>query len=309
MLAVSNFLSLNFPWILIFTSTLGMIYPQLFAWYQGQVITISLAMIMLLMGTSLTPKDFEELKKNPTIVFLAFFLQYTLMPALGYSIASILNLSPALAAGLILVSTCPGGTASNVITFLAGGDLALSVTMTSFSTLGSILLTPTLATLLIGDKVDVSFLELMKGTFLIVLIPVTLGFFLRRYFPKTSYQLSKISPGLAVLLITFIVASILSSNRDYFNSSSLILISGVFLLHILGFAISFLVTIFFRYPSKTSRTVAIETGMQNSGLGVVLARNNLPDPVSALPSAISSVVHSIIGSLFAAYFRNKEKNK
>lgn len=264
---------------------------------------------MLGMGITLLPQDFKEVFKTPIPVFAGVFLQYTVMPISGWGIGILLDLPVPLATGLIVVSCCPGGVASNVITYLAKGDLALSVSMTAASTILSVFMTPILTLFLIGKGVEASAGGLFLDTFQVVILPVALGVLLNLYLPEVSKRIQTVSPLVAVLLITMIVSSILGAGRDKIIQSAEILIVAVVSLHASGFFFGYLLSWFLIRKRKTSRTISIEVGMQNSGLGVVLSRNNFSDPLVAIPAAISSLVHSLIGSLLAAFWRKRTQEE
>ena len=295
----------GFPWIVATCSLIAVIHPPVFTWFTGIYIPVGLAVIMLGMGLSLTSQDFADVKQRPLAIAAGFALQYTIMPVSGYLLAEIFNLSPALSAGLILVACCPGGTASNVIAYLARADLALSVSMTSISTMAAVLATPFITSLAIGNRVEVDTLSLVRDTFLVVLLPVTAGFTLRKFMPGFTRKILPVAPAAAVLAITLIVASILGASKSSFGAAPYKLGLSVILLHVLGFVLGYFASRLLGQTIKASRTVSIEVGMQNSGLGVVLARGNFTDPITALPSAISSIVHSLIGSAVAAYWSRK----
>jgi BASS family bile acid:Na+ symporter len=231
------------------------------------------------------------------------------MPALGWICAEVFQLPPALASGLILVACCPGVTASKYIAYLASGDVPLSVTMTTLSTFAAVALTPLLTTLLAGSRVDVNAWGLFWGTVQVIVLPVALGLAARRYFPKAVEFVLPAAPLVAVTFIVLIVSSIVGAGHDRILGSGLQLIGAVFSLHACGFVLGYVLTRLTARHEITARTIAIEVGMQNSGLGVVLARNNFPDPATAIPSAISSVFHSLIGSALAAVWsRRTPKN-
>jgi len=258
---------------------------------------------MLGMGLTLCLDDFKGILKYPLWVFIGVLLQYTIMPFLGWSLGYIFNLSAPLAAGLILVACCPGGTASNVVTYLAKGNVPLSVTMTAVSTMIAVVMTPVLTTLLAGSRVDVNGWGLFWNTVQVVIAPVMLGVLMNRYFHKALVRLIDFFPLISVIFITLIVASIVGASRDFILKSGGILIAAVFCLHVFGFLLGYAVSRFITKDKITSRTISIEVGMQNSGLGVVLARQNFADPLVAIPSAISSLFHSLIGSFLAAIWR------
>ena len=298
-----TFLTAAFPgWVLV-ASLLALFWPHLFTWFNGPLITIGLGVIMLSMGMTLEFEDFRRIARNRYQVLPGVVLQYTVMPALGWSLSYLFALPTPFAVGLILVSCCPGGTASNVIAFLARADVALSVTMTSLSTLLAVALTPTLAALLAGSRVDVPVSGLLLSTVQIVILPVIAGVSVNRYLPSATKKILPIAPLVAVIMITLIVASVIGSGRQQVLDAGFRLVIAVFSLHAAGFMFGYLGGQLLIGQILTSRTISIEVGMQNSGLGVVLAQQNFASPLVAIPSAISSVFHSLIGSLVAAVWR------
>ncbi|TGL75868.1 bile acid:sodium symporter family protein [Leptospira yasudae] len=301
--------TLLFPVWVLTGSVLSFFFPQWFTWFTGPWITYGLGFTMLGMGITLLPQDFRDVFQTPIPVLTGVVLQYTVMPLSGWGIGILLNLPAPLATGLIVVSCCPGGVASNVITYLAKGDLALSVSMTASSTILSVFMTPLLTLLLIGKGVEASASGLFFDTFQVVILPVALGVLLNFYLPEISKRIQTVSPLIAVLLITMIVSSILGAGREKILQSAGRLIIAVIALHSSGFFFGYILSWFFIRKQKTSRTISIEVGMQNSGLGVVLSRNNFPDPLVAIPAAISSLVHSLIGSLLAAFWRKSKPDE
>jgi bile acid:Na+ symporter, BASS family len=294
-----------FPvWVLV-SSCLALYKPQLFIWFRGNLIPFGLAMIMLGMGLTLTFEDFKRIGKFPGRVLSGFILQYTIMPFLGWSLGYAFQLPPFFAAGLVLVACCPGGTASNVVTYLAKADVPLSVTMTAASTLFAVVMTPALTSFLVGSRVEVSFWGLLSSTLQVVILPIIAGALMNRFFKKITATVLPLAPLVAVFFITLIVASIVGQGRDLILESGARLILAVFSLHAGGFLLGYISSKVINKDEMTARTVSIEVGMQNSGLGVVLAQQNFTSPAVAIPSAISSVFHSLIGSLLAAYWRKK----
>lgn len=269
------------------------------------MIPAGLAVIMLGMGLTLSSEDFQGVVKFPGRVITGFVLQYTIMPFLGWSVSEAFKLPPELAAGLILVACCPGGTASNVVTYLAKADVALSVTMTAVSTLFAVIMTPMLTSWLVGSKVEVSFWGLLTGTLQVVILPIIAGVLLNRYCKHYTEKILPAAPLTAVIFITLIVASIVGGGRDLILESGLKLLAAVFCLHAGGFLLGYAASKMIHRDEAAARTISIEVGMQNSGLGVVLAKQNFPHPAAAIPSAISSVCHSLLGSLLAAFWRKK----
>ncbi len=298
-----------FPvWVLL-ASLLNFLFPFLLDWMTSSHISFLLSLIMLGMGITLEKEDFLRIKRMPFVVLAGVILQYTIMPFLGFSLAQILNLPPALSYGVILVSCCPGGTASNVICYLAKADVALSVTLTTISTLLAVVLTPYLSYLLMGSRVDVNAWGLFLSTLQVIVIPVILGLFLKNYLPKTTAKILPFAPPIAVISIVLIVSSVIGKGKASFLSAGVELFTAVILLHGLGFLMGYLISVLLFKNQRVARTISIEVGMQNSGLGVVLAKLHFADPMTALPAALSSLCHSLMGSSLASVWaRKKAKN-
>jgi BASS family bile acid:Na+ symporter len=313
-----------FPVWLCISVGFGLWNPEVFSSIKGSVISDLLALIMLSMGMTLKSEDFTRVLSRPIPVVTGVVLQFTIMPLSGYLIARGLNLDPSTSAGLILVSTCPGGTASNVLTFIAKADVALSVTMTVFSTLLAVIFTPLLATFLIGSTVEFSSVGLFESTLKVIVVPVFVGMILSKirltdlhWFPlahrlllvtkRILTLLTEMAPVISILLIIVIVTSIIASSRDKIFQSPVLLMGSVFLLHASGFFWGYILVKRFTKDKILSRTISIEVGMQNSGLGVVLAVANFADPFVAVPPAISSLFHSLIASFLATIWNREKK--
>ena len=292
-----------FPFWVLLASGLALVEPALFTWFSGPLIPIGLGVIMLSMGMTIGFDDFRRIWRERARVLPGVALQYTLMPGLGWTLATLFELPTPFAVGLILVSCCPGGTASNVIAFLARADVALSVAMTAVSTVAAVLMTPILTEILAGSRVDVPAVGLLLDTVQVVLVPVTLGAVLRWRFPAASRLILPVAPFVAVIAITLIAASVIGSGREQVLRAGPRVLAAVLCLHVGGFLLGYLAGRVFLRRELASRTVSIEVGMQNSGLGVVLAQQNFVSPLVALPCAISAVFHSLVGSLVAAYWR------
>jgi len=297
-----------FPLWVVAGGALALHEPRWFTWFSGPWIVWGLAVIMLGMGVTLTMDDFRRVAVMPKPVALGFVAQYSIMPLLGWGIGHLLGLDTAFAVGLILVACCPGGTASNVVTFIARADVALSVVMTAVSTLAAVVMTPLLTTWLAGSRVEVDAWGLFTSTLQVVILPVALGVAINRYVPRAVATVLPVAPLVSVLTIALICASIIGQNAAAIREGAWRLMSAVFLLHAGGFALGYLVSRVLGQPMRTARTVSIEVGMQNSGLGVVLARKHFADPLTAVPSAISSVFHSVVGSFLAAWWRWRDRN-
>lgn len=296
-----------FPlWVLV-ASGLALLEPRLFTWFSGPFITVGLGVIMLSMGMTIGFDDFRRIGRERGSVLPGVVLQYTLMPALGWMLAALFDLPTPFAVGLILVSCCPGGTASNVIAFLARADVALSVTMTALSTLLAVLMTPLLTETLAGSRVDVPAAGLLLDTVQVVILPVMAGVVLRWRFPLASARVLPIAPLVAVIAITLIVASVIGAGRTQVLEAGPRLVAAVFCLHVGGFVFGYLAGRFLVGRELAARTISIEVGMQNSGLGVVLAQQNFASPLVAIPCAISAVFHSLLGSAAAAVWRARAR--
>ena len=289
------------------SAALALYHPPSFTWFSGPLITLGLGWIMLGMGITLQWKDFKDVARTPSWVLLGVILQFTVMPFLGWILGRIFELPPFFAVGLILVSCCPGGTASNVIAYLAKAHVALSVAMTAVSTFTAIIFTPILTAQLSGTYVDIVVSGLFFSTLKVVLLPISAGILFNRYFPNTTQKCVPLAPPVAVILITLIVASIIGQGSAIILSAGLQLLYALLILHFLGFFVGFLFSFWLLKNPTVSKTIAIEVGMQNSGLGVVLAQENFTNPMTAIPAAMSSLVHSIYGSIFTVLFGQSSK--
>ena len=294
-----------FPWFVSIASLLALFNPEFFTWFSGSLITIGLGIIMLVMGLTLDLNQFKQILKHPYWILMGFILQFTIMPFLGWGLSIVFNLPPFFSLGLILVASCPGGTASNVIVYLSKSNLALSVAMTTVSTISAIIMTPLLISNLSGSEIEVDSTGLFLSTLKVVLIPVVTGVLLNRFFPSKTKKFIKVGPALAVILITLIVASIIGEGKEIILSSGLSLLFSIMTLHFLGFFLGYWISKIFFKNDFVAKTISVEVGMQNSGLGVVLSKENFVNPAIAIPSAISSLVHSLYGSIFVIVFKNK----
>jgi BASS family bile acid:Na+ symporter len=293
-----------FPLWITLGAALALAYPPLLAWVVvHDLVTPGLQVIMLGMGLTLTVDDFARVGRRPAAALTGLVLQYAVMPAAGVAAGRVFDLPPAYAAGVILVCCAPGGTASNVITYLARGDVALSVTMTSLSTMVAVVATPMLTTWLVGSRVEMDAAALFRATAEVILGPVVIGLVLRRFLPRLARQLVRVAPAAAVAAIVLIVGGILAVQRAQILSAGPVLLASVATAHTIGFATGYVLSRF--HSVVVARTISIEVGMQNSGLAVVLARASFSDPLVAVPCAISSVFHSIMGSGLAAVWSRR----
>ncbi|MHA7144584.1 bile acid:sodium symporter family protein [Arthrobacter sp. TmT3-37] len=293
-----------FPLLILAGGLVAVLTPATFTGL-GPLINPLLGVIMFGMGLTLTPVDFALVGKRPIPVVIGVAAQYVIMPLLGWGVSMALGLPPALAAGVILVGCCPGGTASNVVSYLARGDVALSVAMTSVSTILAPVLTPLLTLWLAGRYMPVDAAAIGLSILQIVLIPVVAGLVVRYFLPRLVERLLPALPWISVGAITVVVIAVVSGSAGIIFSAGLLVFAAVILHNGLGYALGYGAARAFRLPTPARRTTAIEVGMQNSGLAAGLARTYLT-PEAALPGAIFSVWHNVSGAAMAAYWRRRD---
>ncbi|EFJ24427.1 hypothetical protein SELMODRAFT_232260 [Selaginella moellendorffii] len=260
---------------------------------------------MLSMGLTLTFEDFRRCLRNPWTVGVGFLAQYAIKPILGFLIALSLKLSAPLATGLILVSCCPGGQASNVATYISKGNVALSVLMTTCSTIGAILMTPLLTKVLAGQLVPVDAVGLAVSTFQVVLVPTIIGVLSNEYFPKFTQKIVTVTPLVGVILTTLLCASPIGQVSEVLVTQGTQLIFPVALLHAAAFLLGYWLSKLCNFGEMTARTISIECGMQSSALGFLLAQKHFSNPLVAVPSAVSVVCMALGGSGLAVFWRNR----
>ena len=301
-----------FPYWVIVGAGLALWEPSTALWFRPNWIPLFLGVIMLSMGLTLDFVDFRRILKIPRTILLGVGLQYLIMPLLGYVFAVAFHLPTDYVIGLILVASCPGGTASNVVCFIARSNVALSVTLTAFSTLLAVVVTPLLTTMLVESvtadlietRVEVDTLGLLVNTCKVVVLPVVAGIFLNHFFNRTVRRINVYTPFLAVLSIVCIINYILAAKKDFILQTGLALIVSVVCLHFLGFFLGYLLSKALNFTEKNARTVSIEVGMQNSGLATELARSSFPNyNLASVPGAVSALVHCVLGSLTAGLCR------
>jgi bile acid:Na+ symporter, BASS family len=295
-----------YPVWLTATAVLAFVRPEALAWFSGQWIVWALGLSMLGMGFTLSPADFRGLLKMPGSVTLGFLCQYSLMPLLGWGLARALQLEPGFAVGLILVASCPGGMASNMISFLAGANLALSVVLTMVSTLLAFAATPLWTSALAGQFVPVDAWGLCKSTLQAVVVPVLIGVFSNWRFPRTIARVAPFGPALAVVALSLITGGIVSASAAQIAANFGTLVLATFLLHVAGFCLGYAVPRLLRYPESVARTVSIEVGMQNGGMAAMLARLHFTaQPLAAVPAVFSGVMQNLLGGLLAAWWKRR----
>jgi len=301
---ISSIASEYFALWVVLASAIGLLWPSTFLFLLPHI-RIVLGVIMFGMGMTLSLADFERVATRPAAVGAGVAAQFLVMPLLAFGIARLLLLPPELAVGFILLGTSPGGTASNVITYLARGDVALSVTMTSISTVLSPLLTPLLTLWLAGHWMPIPVAALFLSILQIVLVPVILGVVARRYFSMVVARGIKIMPLLSVTAIVTIVGAIVGKNAEQILSVGALIFLGVVAHNGLGLLLGFGVGSIFRFGKAQRRALAIEVGMQNSGLAVALAAAHF-SPAAAIPAALFSVWHNVTGPLLATVWVRRD---
>ena len=294
-----------FPlWAIVF-SIWAYFDSQTWAALQNFVIPL-LSIVMFSMGLTLKTKDFYRIFKNFKIILLGIFLQFLLMPGIGYFLISIFDLETVIAIGILLVGTAPGGTASNVICYLAKGDIALSISLTTCSTFLAVFFMPTLFWLYTGTDIDVPILQMMLSIFKIIILPVTLGVILNSLDLKFLNKIKNALPLIAITAIVIIIATIIGSSSDQILIYGWLILLIVIFHNLLGFIFGYYSCYLLNLDKKTSRTIAIEVAMQNSGLATALAIKYF-GAISAIPAAFYSVWHNISGSLIASFWKKSTK--
>ncbi len=294
-----------FPvWAILF-SVLAYFYAGFFASFKSSIIPL-LMVVMFGMGMTLTWDNFKEVLKTPKVILLGVSLQYIIMPLSAYVISKIFGLPAELTAGMVLVGTSPGGTASNVICYLGNANVALSITLTLTSTILAVLFTPVLTYLYLSHIIAVPFWNMMLSVLKIVLVPVLLGTAINSLSGQQLRKINNVFPFLSTVAIVLIIAIIVGLNKSKIEDVNLLIILSVILHNLSGLSAGYGVTKLFGYDKKTRRTIGIEVGMQNSGLAVALAVKYF-SALSALPGAIFSIWHNLSGSVIAGYWRMKDK--
>ena len=294
-----------FPlWAILF-SIVAFYLNNFFSIFRTAIVPL-LIIVMFGMGMTLTWDNFRRILKSPLVILLGFSLQYLIMPAAGYFVSVLFNLSPVMMAGVVLVGCSPGGTASNVITYLGNGDVALSITLTLTSTVLAVFLTPFFSYIILNHVVPVPTGEMFLDILQIVLIPVLAGTAINSFFSKKINKIRNIFPLISTLAIVFIIAIIVALNKSKITEMSFFIVAAVMLHNMIGLSFGYFVPRLLKYDKKTCRTICIEVGMQNSGLSVALAVKFF-SAAAALPGAIFSIWHNLSGSILAGWWRVKDE--
>ena len=306
---ISSFLTKYIGVIIIIFSVLAFFWRDGFAWTTNYT-SMFLGIAMFGMGLTIKMGDFQVVFSRPKEILIGCLAQYTVMPFLAWILAVVLRLPEDLALGVILVGCCPGGTASNVITYIAGGDVALSVGMTIVSTLVAPLATPSLVYVLAGAWVEVSFIAMVLSVVKVILVPVLLGILIRSILGKQIQKISELLPLISVVSIVMIISGIVAVNADKIISCGMLVLGVVILHNLCGMGIGLAAAKLLKVPYDKVTAIAIEVGMQNSGLAISLATANFAaNPLATLPGAIFSVWHNISGSVFAGIRRRGERQE
>lgn len=291
--------------IVLIVAAAALFFPSALSWVKTSWVNPLLMIVMFGMGLTMKPSDFIVVFSRPKDVIIGFLAQFTVMPLLAFSLSKLFGLEPALMVGVVLCGTCPGGTSSNVMTYLAKGDVPLSIGMTSVSTLLAPILTPAITYLLLRTNVNVDVMSMFLSIIKVVIIPIGLGFIINHFFGETTEKITTILPLVSVIAIVMIVASVVSANSARILSTGAIVFVVVMLHNCLGYLLGFLIAKILRLPLAKQKAIAIEVGMQNSGLATSLASTAFSAlPMATVPGAVFSVWHNISGSILANIFSN-----
>lgn len=302
---LSNFFGKFMALIVLAIASLALFIPSSCSWIKTSWVNFLLMIVMFGMGLTLKLEDFKVVFTRPKDIIIGCISQFTIMPLLAFALCKIFNLDPALAAGVVLVGTCPGGTSSNVITYLSKGDVALSVGMTSVNTLLAPLLTPLITYLLLKTTVEVNILAMFLSIVKVVIIPIALGFIINKFFGKATQKAVKVLPMISVIAICMIVAAVVSANASKILTTGAIVFVVVILHNVLGYACGFVLGKLLKLDIPKTKALSVEIGMQNSGLATSLAAtsfNNLT--MATVPGAIFSVWHNISGAILANIYNH-----
>lgn len=292
-------------WVLL-SAVVGLLTPSTFSGIKPVVINPMLGLIMFGMGMALSIDDFRIVLSRPRDIAIGCMAQFTVMPLLAWVLSRLFALDDALTVGVVLVGCCPGGTASNVITYLAKGDLALSVGMTATSTILAPFATPLLVWLLVGQSVDVEVAGMLLSIFWVVILPIIVGLLVKWLWPRFSERATVYLPALSSLAICSLVVIIIAANASKLMDGGLIIILVVMLHNLFGLSFGYIIGRLLRLPSAKRRAISIEVGMQNSGLASSLATLHFAAyPMATIPGAIFSVWHNISGAVVARLYARK----
>jgi BASS family bile acid:Na+ symporter len=295
--------------LVLAAAVLALVFPDSLKQIRPTVINYLLGVVMFGMGLTLNLQDFKIVFSRPKDVIIGCLAQFTVMPLLAWGLARLFSLDEALALGVVLVGCCPGGTASNVITYLAKGDLALSVGMTGVSTLFAPFLTPLLTWALAGKSVNVDIVGMLLSILWVVILPIVVGLIVKWLWPNFTKKATDYLPAFSSIAIATIVAIIISANANKLLAGGLIIVFVVILHNLFGLSMGYLIGRLLGLPEAKKRAISIEVGMQNSGLASSLATIHFAAyPLATIPGAIFSVWHNLSGAAVAYLYSNRCKN-
>jgi BASS family bile acid:Na+ symporter len=297
--------SMLFPVGAVAVAMLSYLHPALLGGGRALIEPL-LGLVMLGMGMTLRAENFAAILQRPRLIALGCTLQFLLMPAFGYLVGRAMGLSGELLAGVVLLGSCPGGTASNVICYLARGDVALGITLTTTTTLLAVVMTPLLTWAYLGQQMDVPVLDMMLGILLIIVLPVSVGVILNRHFSRWLHPVKQMFPYVSVGAIILIIGIIVAVARPHFAAVAAPVLAAVFWHNAMGLAGGYWSARLLGLDERIRRTIAIETGMQNSGLAVALAQDYF-SVLAALPGALFSIWHNISGSVLAWHWSRRSE--
>ena len=296
--------------IVIAVAALALFAPQTCLWIKTSWINWLLGIVMFGMGLTLKMSDFKVVFSRPKDIIIGFIAQFTLMPLIAFVLTKAFQLPTEIAVGVILVGTCPGGTSSNVMTYLSKGDVPLSVGMTAVSTLFAPLMTPLLTLLYAGQRVDVNAVAMFLSIVKVVLVPIALGLVCNYFFGKLTREIVRILPLISTLAIIMIIASVVSANSGRLKTVGAMVVVVVVLHNLLGYAAGYGVGKLLRLDATKCRALSIEVGMQNSGLATSLAATHFAQyPLATIPGAVFSVWHNISGAVYANFLASRHPDK
>ena len=291
--------------LVLAAALLALAFPNVLGQISPKVINYLLGVVMFGMGLTLNLQDFKVVFSRPKDVVTGCVAQFTIMPLLAWVLSKLFHLDEALALGVVLVGCCPGGTASNVITYLAKGDLALSVGMTGVSTLMAPILTPLLTWMLAGKSVNVDVASMFLSILWIVILPIILGLVVKGLWPKFTERATDYLPAFSSVAIAFIVAIVIAANADKLLAGGLLIVVVVMLHNICGLSLGYMIGRLLKLSEPKKRAISIEVGMQNSGLASSLATIHFAAyPLATIPGAIFSVWHNLSGTAVAYLMKN-----
>ena len=306
---ISNFFGKYMAIIVLIVAAVSLFFPKTVSFIKTSYVNYLLMIVMFGMGLTLKLEDFKVVFTRPKDIIIGAIAQFTIMPLLAFLLSIAFKLPPELAVGVILVGTCPGGTSSNVMTYLAKGDVALFVGMTSVSTILAPFATPLLTLLYAGQKVDVNAVSMFISIVQVVILPIALGFIINKFLYKFTNSIKEILPLISVLAIVAIVAAVVSANSQRLMQVGYLVIIVVVLHNSLGYLLGYMLAKLFRLNNAKCKAVSIEVGMQNSGLATSLAATHFASmALATVPGAIFSVWHNISGSIVANIMASKIKD-